>query len=80
MTENWMLARNADDDRACSPRKAWRKSSFSESNGDCVEVSSFYQINVRDTKAPAGPHIRFSSDAWITFIGNLRESRSNSGD
>ena len=54
----------------------WRKSSYSASMGDCLEVSSkdLNRIVVRDSKAPAGPHLRFSSDAWTAFLDACRET------
>ena len=53
----------------------WRKSSFSASMGDCVEVSSttINRIIVRDSKVPAGPHLRFSSGAWTSFLDACKE-------
>ncbi|MGW1717233.1 DUF397 domain-containing protein [Streptomyces sp. NPDC002156] len=50
---------------------AWRKSSYSSSNGgDCLEVgdgiASF--VPVRDSKAPHGPAILFASAAWASFL------------
>jgi len=52
----------------------WRKSSYSASMGDCIEISSngLNRIFVRDSKAPAGPHLRFSPDAWTAFLDACR--------
>lgn len=56
----------------------WRKSSFSGSIGDCVEVSSHViplnRILVRDSKAPSGPYLSFTSDAWTDFLGTCFEN------
>ena len=56
------------------PGGYWRKSSFSMSNGDCVEVATrpSGQVGVRHSKAIAGPHLRFSPEAWTAFIGDIR--------
>ncbi len=56
----------------------WRKSSFSMSNGDCVEVASLTSryVGVRDSKAIAGPNLRFSPDVWTAFVGDIRRSHS----
>jgi hypothetical protein len=54
----------------------WRKSSFSASMGDCVEVSSttINRIMIRDSKAPDGPHLHFSSSAWTSFLDACKEA------
>ena len=54
----------------------WRKSSFSMSNGDCIEVADLARgrIGVRDSKAVAGPHLRFSPGAWTAFVGDVRRA------
>jgi hypothetical protein len=57
---------------------SWRKSSFSMSAGDCVEVAivSAAHVGVRDSRAPARPHLRFPFDTWVIFLGDVRASRS----
>lgn len=53
----------------------WRKSSFSSSNGDCIEVASFNDhVGVRDSKAIVGPYLRFSPDTWAAFVGDVRRA------
>lgn len=47
----------------------WRKSSYSGSGDDCVEVGR--SVGIRDSKAPIA-HIPVSADAWSAFLGNLR--------
>jgi hypothetical protein len=46
----------------------WRKSSFSFSNGNCIEVADGQLVAVRDSKDPSGPVLAFSPAAWRAFI------------
>jgi hypothetical protein len=48
----------------------WFKSSYSGSNNnDCVEVAAIPgTVRVRDSKAPQGPQLVFTPDAWLTFL------------
>jgi hypothetical protein len=52
----------------------WVKSSFSYSNGNCVEVASLYgaAVGVRDSKDVAGLVLRFTPDEWHAFLGGVR--------
>jgi hypothetical protein len=51
----------------------WRKSSFSGSNGSCVETASGSDgVLVRDTTNRDGGTLGFTADAWQTFLGTLR--------
>ena len=46
----------------------WRKSTYSRSNGNCVEVGTGQAlVAVRDSKDPDGPVIDVSPRAWIEF-------------
>ncbi|MFD3620825.1 DUF397 domain-containing protein [Streptomyces sp. NPDC058676] len=56
---------------------AWFKSSYSGTEGgDCVEVAAATTVvHVRDSKAPAGPIVTISRDAWAGFIGPASSSR-----
>ena len=59
----------------------WRKSSFSASNGDCVEVAILAggKVGVRDSKALADPYLRFSGRAWAAFVGDVRQALTTAG-
>ena len=62
---------NADE---CNLGGGWRKSSYSMSNGQCVETARLVsgRIGVRDSMAPAGAVLRFAPEVWGTFLEGLR--------
>ncbi|MER7690696.1 DUF397 domain-containing protein [Streptomyces sp. NPDC097610] len=52
----------------------WRKSSFSDGGdgNDCVEIATSYtQVAVRDSKAPARATLAFPTGAFTAFIDAL---------
>jgi hypothetical protein len=50
----------------------WRKSTYSSSNGSCVEVRRLaHAVEVRDTKDRTGPVLTFSADAWRSFVTSV---------
>jgi hypothetical protein len=50
----------------------WRTSSYSSSNGACVEVAILGEsVLVRDSKDRTGPVLHFSIPAWRTFVAAL---------
>jgi hypothetical protein len=53
---------------------AWRKSSYSGSNGgDCVETADADgAVLIRDTADRDGPTLTFTARAWRDFTANLR--------
>ncbi|MEU3320489.1 DUF397 domain-containing protein [Streptomyces sp. NPDC006785] len=52
---------------------AWRTSSYSGGQGDCVEVAPNlpHLVPVRDSTRPAGPAITIGHDAWRAFVSDL---------
>ncbi len=52
----------------------WVKSSFSFSNGNCVEVASLAdgEVGVRNSRDSGGPVLRFTPDEWHAFLGGVR--------
>jgi len=53
----------------------WRKSTFSLSNGNCVEVGTGQgTVAVRDSRDPDGPVIDVSPRAWITFTAYIKRA------
>lgn len=56
-------------------RAAWRKSSWSTFNGNCVEVAVLAPgtVAVRDTKAAGrGPVLLFDAPSWGTFLSEIK--------
>ncbi|MFI5607486.1 DUF397 domain-containing protein [Amycolatopsis sp. NPDC051903] len=52
----------------------WRKSSYSDKEGACVEVAlDRSEVLVRDSKAPAQPGHSYPAAAWDAFLRHLGE-------
>ncbi|MFI1465182.1 DUF397 domain-containing protein [Nocardia carnea] len=53
----------------------WFKSSYSETNGQCVEVAHLDagMIGVRDSKNPNGPALVFSPTEWDAFTAGAHD-------
>jgi Domain of unknown function (DUF397) len=64
---------NADE---FNPAGGWRRSSYSMSNGQCVEAARLAggRIAVRDSKAAEGLVLRFDPGTWAAFLAELRTS------
>ncbi|MFC7329553.1 DUF397 domain-containing protein [Marinactinospora rubrisoli] len=51
----------------------WRKSSYSNAGGECVEVASLSGTRlVRDSKQANADRLAFSSTAWNAFLGAVK--------
>ncbi|MFJ6184549.1 DUF397 domain-containing protein [Streptomyces sp. NPDC092295] len=53
------------------PEQAWRKSSYSGSNGgECIEVADGIAdtVPIRDSKNPTGPILIASPSSWTAFV------------
>jgi hypothetical protein len=58
------------------PTLNWHKSSYSNSNGQCVEVASTGSgIAVRDSKNPGGPVLAFGAGEWRAFVAGITAGR-----
>ncbi|GAB3956536.1 DUF397 domain-containing protein [Micromonospora vulcania] len=53
---------------------AWRKSTRSGAQGNCVEVADNLQgvVAVRDSKDKQGPTLAFSPTAWVAFVTSTK--------
>ena len=52
----------------------WRTSSYSGSNGSCVETASGPGVVlVRDTTDRDGGTLAFAADAWLAFAADLKQ-------
>ncbi|HEV8219911.1 MAG TPA: DUF397 domain-containing protein [Streptosporangiaceae bacterium] len=54
--------------------RSWYKSSYSMSNGHCVEVvMEDGVVGVRDSKVQNGPVLRINPDAWVALLTEVRK-------
>jgi hypothetical protein len=48
---------------------AWRKSSYSNSSANCVEIAfTDRRVAARDSKHPTGPAVDWPTAAWTAFL------------
>lgn len=53
----------------------WRKSSYSDNGGECVEVAGqAARVLVRDTQDRGGPVLGFAPIAWRRFADQVKRS------
>jgi hypothetical protein len=53
----------------------WRKTSYSDNGGNCVEVADAgTRVLVRDTTDRTGPVLGFTPDAWRRFADHVKRS------
>ncbi|WP_316529317.1 DUF397 domain-containing protein [Kitasatospora brasiliensis] len=50
----------------------WRKSTYSNGGGGCIEVDDACPGRVRDSKDPNGPALTFAAEAWDSFVAAVR--------
>ena len=56
-------------------RLHWRKSSYSGTSGNCVEVAELDGGGraVRHSKDPAGPTLTFTAGEWAAFVAGAQD-------
>ncbi|WP_329562880.1 DUF397 domain-containing protein [Kitasatospora sp. NBC_01266] len=59
----------------------WRKSSYSGSTNNCVEVADGFRglMPVRDSKDKGGLALTFPADAWRAFVAGVRAGEFEAG-
>jgi Domain of unknown function (DUF397) len=54
-------------------RAAWRKSTRSGGQGNCVEIAETpAAVGVRDSKDPSGPVLVFTRSEWQAFVDGVK--------
>jgi hypothetical protein len=59
------------------PRVGWRKSTYSFSNGNCVEIEvagAGTMIAVRDSQDQDGPQLAFAPEQWAAFAAAVKRT------
>jgi hypothetical protein len=53
---------------------AWRKSSYSNPSGNCVEAADLGSgVALRDSRFPDGPKLIFTSTMWDAFLRSVND-------
>lgn len=54
----------------------WRKSSYSQNEGQCVEVARLdaSHYGVRDSTRPDADHLTIPTTAWAAFVTAVRDN------
>jgi hypothetical protein len=56
---------------------AWRKSSYSNPSGNCLEAAELAGgVALRDSRSPDGPALAFTKATWDAFVGGVRQQRN----
>ncbi|GAA2720237.1 MULTISPECIES: DUF397 domain-containing protein [Streptomyces] len=57
----------------------WRKSTYSQTNGSCIEVAEQFAdvMPVRDSKDPGRTPLVFPRSAWSSFVTALAANNGN---
>jgi hypothetical protein len=54
---------------------AWRKSSYSNPSGNCVEAADLMGgVALRDSRSPDGPALVFASATWDAFVRRVKSA------
>ena len=64
-------------DAAALSRATWRKSSYSNGGGECVEVADLEDGTraLRDSKNPDDGMLTFDRQAWASFVAGIKSGR-----
>ena len=66
------------------PDVTWRPSSYSNSEGNCIEIAEGAGANgkvpVRDSKNPTGPALCFSPSAFAVFVSAVKGGEFTAGE
>jgi hypothetical protein len=56
----------------------WRKSSYSASSGECIEIATTTAMfAIRDSKNTSGPLLTLTSEHGLSFLTALKSGRFN---